>query len=70
MFNNVFPKIVSFMRKCGKKYGKARQVTDDNTIQRMRFVCWITKATDTLSEHIILITFPRQQWLCERASMV
>jgi len=58
------------MRKCGKKYGKARQVTDDNTIQRMRFVCWITKATDTLSEHIILITFPRQQWLCERASMV
>jgi hypothetical protein len=51
-------------------YGKARRVTDDNTTQRMRLVCWITKATDTLSEHIILITFPRRQWLWERASMV
>jgi hypothetical protein len=30
-----------------KKYGTARQATDNNIIQRMRFVCWITKATDT-----------------------
>ena len=51
-----------------KKHGKARQVTDDNTIQRMRFVCWIIKATDTLSEYIMLINFPRQHWLQERAS--
>ena len=69
MFNNVFPKIVSFMRKCGKKYGKARQVTDDNTIQRMRFVCWITKATDTHTEYVKLIAYLQQQWLCECASM-
>jgi hypothetical protein len=34
----------------------------------MRFACWITKATDTRSEYIILIAFPRQQWLRERAS--
>jgi hypothetical protein len=31
-----------------EKYGGARQVTDDNIIGRMRFACWITKATDTL----------------------
>ena len=26
-----------------KKYGRARQETDDNIIQRMRFACWIIK---------------------------
>ena len=39
----------------------------DNIIQRMRFACWITKATDTHSEYVILTAFPRQQWLYERA---
>jgi hypothetical protein len=29
--------------------------------------CWITKATDTHSEYVILTAFPRQQWLLERA---
>jgi hypothetical protein len=38
-------------------------------IRRMRFACWITKATDTHSEYVILIAFPRQQWLRERASV-
>jgi hypothetical protein len=32
----------------GEKCGRARQVTDDNIIRRMRFACWVTKATDTL----------------------
>jgi hypothetical protein len=36
----------------------------------MRFACWITKATDTHSEYVTLIAFPRQQWLRERASVV
>jgi hypothetical protein len=36
------------------KYGTARQATDDNIIRRMRFACWITKATDTHSECVIL----------------
>jgi hypothetical protein len=27
-------------------------------IQRVRFACWITKATDTHSEYVILIAFP------------
>jgi hypothetical protein len=53
-----------------EKYGTDRQATDDNIIRRMRFACWITKATDTHSEYVVLLAFPRQQWLRERASMV
>ena len=30
------------------KHCRAEQVTDDNTIQRMRIACWITKVRDTL----------------------
>jgi hypothetical protein len=33
----------------------------------MHFACRITKATDTHSEYIILIAFPRQNWLSESA---
>jgi hypothetical protein len=36
----------------------------------MRFACWITKATDTHSEYVILIAFPLRQLLRERASML
>jgi hypothetical protein len=53
-----------------EKYGTARQATDENIIRRMRFACWITKAADTSSEYVILIAFPRQQWLRERASIL
>ena len=45
------------MEKCGR----ARQSTDDNIIRRMRFTCWVTKATDTHSVYVILIALPRQQ---------
>jgi hypothetical protein len=44
-----------------EKYGRAGQATDDNIIRHMGFACRITKATDTLSEYVILIAFPRQQ---------
>jgi len=37
-----------------KKYGTARQATDNNIIERMRTACWITKVTDTNSEYIKL----------------
>jgi hypothetical protein len=53
-----------------EKYGTVRQATDDNIIRRMRFACWITKATDTHSQYVILTAFPQQQWLRERASML
>ena len=39
-------------------------------LRRMRFACWITKATNTYSEYVILIAFLRQQLLRERASVL
>jgi hypothetical protein len=38
--------------------------------RRMRVACWITKATDTHLEYVIITDFTRQQWLRERASML
>jgi len=44
---------VIFIRKSprlwdnAEKYGRARQATYDNIIQRMRIACFITKATNT-----------------------
>ena len=40
------------------------------TIWRMRIACWIPRATDTHPEYVILIAFPRQQWLHERALLL
>jgi hypothetical protein len=53
-----------------EKYCTARQATDDNIIRRMPFAYSITKATETHTQYVILIAFPRQQWLRERASML
>jgi hypothetical protein len=53
-----------------EEYVTARQATHDTITRRMRFACWITKATDTHSEYVILIAFPRQQWLREHSSML
>jgi hypothetical protein len=39
-------------------------------VQRMRFAYWIIKATDTHLEYVIVIAFPRQQWLSERSSVL
>ena len=43
-----------------EKYGKARQVTDDCILRHMHIACWITKATDTHSECVILPALPLQ----------
>ena len=40
------------------------------SIWRLRISCWINKATNTLSECIILIAFPLQQWFLERTSVL
>ena len=37
------------------------------TILRMRIVCWIPNATNTHSEYVIIIAFPPQERLHERA---
>jgi len=72
MFINVFTKIMSFMGWCGK-CGKARQVTEDNTVHRKRnkLLCHTTMARiQTYSKYLIIIVFPRQQRLRERASLL
>jgi hypothetical protein len=40
------------------------------TIWLMRTACWITKSTNVHSQYVILIAFPLQQWLHERASVL
>ena len=52
-----------------EKYCTAGQATDDK-IQRMHIACCIIKATNTHSEYVILIAFPLQRWLHERASVL
>ena len=51
-----------------EEYSRSGQAIDDNIIRRMRCTYRIPKATDTHSEHVILIAIPRQkEWLSERA---
>jgi hypothetical protein len=45
MFNNPF-----LENRAMEKYDRARQASDDNITQRMRFTCWIIKTTGTHSE--------------------
>ena len=40
------------------------------TIRPIRFTYWVTKATDTHSEYVILIPFPQQRWLQEWALLL
>jgi len=51
-------------------FGTAGQATDGNIIWRMRIACWTSKATDTHSEHVILIASPVQKWMHERSLML
>jgi hypothetical protein len=53
-----------------EKYDRTREAIDKNTIRGMRIACGITKATDSYTEYVIFIAFPRQQWLSERDSML
>jgi hypothetical protein len=39
-------------------------------LRRMRIACWITMATYTKSEYVILMAFPLQQWSHERVSVL
>ena len=40
-----------------KKYCTDWQAADDNKLRRIRIACWITQATNTHSEYVILIPF-------------
>ena len=46
------------------------QATDENILRRVRITCWITTATNTFSEYVILIAFPRLQWLLGCSSVL
>ena len=67
-FNNFFfenPAVYEIKRK-----NTAEPDRPQMTIRCMRITCWITKATDTHSEYVILIAFPLQHWLRELASLI
>jgi len=53
-----------------EKYGRAGQAADNILIRHIHFACWIAKVTDTHSECAVLLAFPLQQWLQERASVL
>ena len=60
MFSNFFLRKSCRFWDNVEKYGRDIQAKHDNTIQRMRFVCWITKATDTNGAYVMLTAFARQ----------
>ena len=47
---------------------RTREASGDNVVHV--FSCWLTKATNTHSQYVILIAIPLQQWLWEHALMV
>ena len=52
------------------KNSTAGQATENNITRRMRVVCWISQATDTHLQCVIIIALPQQQWLHERVSIL
>ena len=66
----VFNKFSSENRTVYEIMWKARQETADNTMLRIGYACWITKATAKYSEYAIRFAFSRQQCLHESASML
>lgn len=70
MFSNLFfffnHAVYEIMRK---EYETARRTTDE-IIRRMRVACYITIATGTHSEYLIVLALPQQQRLRERASIM
>jgi hypothetical protein len=69
VFSDFFsPRKSCHLRECGKiQYSR---IGHRWQIRSMRIACWIPEDTYTHSEYVILIAFPMQQWLCERASVL
>jgi hypothetical protein len=53
-----------------EKYCRTGLAAENNVIRRMLFAYWMAKATEAHSEYVIIIAFPRLQWLRERAAML
>ena len=60
----------NFFPENTEKYRTAWQATDDNIIRSLRTEYWKPKATNNLSEYVILIALLRQQWLHDRATLL
>jgi hypothetical protein len=65
--NTYLCSIMCFRKSCRlwdnvEKYDWSRQATGDNIMRRMRFTCWVTKATDTHPKCTIFIAFPMFWW--------
>jgi len=68
MLSNFFPR-----KSCSYEIMWKNVVVTDRTritIWRMSIACCIHKVTNTHSEQAIFITFPQQQWLHKRASIL
>jgi len=57
---HILGSVTFFRRTCRlwgnvEKYGRSGHTTYDSIVQRMRVACWITKATETRSEYVIII---------------
>jgi hypothetical protein len=64
LFNNFFFWKSNRLWDSVQKYGGDWGATNDVTIWRMRFECWVSKATYTnmnVDTQVILIAFPQQQ---------
>ena len=68
IINNVCRKFCR-LRDNVEKYSGAKHTPDDNKEWRIRFACWIYKATHTPTQYIIHIAFPLQRWFRELASV-
>jgi len=68
VFNNIF-----FLENCTVYKIKWKNIVQSGsrqmTIRRMRIACWVTKATDTHSEYVILSAFLLKHWLHEHGSV-
>jgi hypothetical protein len=67
--NHFFPENRVLYKKMRKNMVQPDR-PDDNIIRRMRFACSITMAMETHLKYVILIAFPRQQWLRERVTFI
>ena len=63
IFNKVF-------QQSGRLLNKVENTVEPGrlqmTIWRMRIACWMPKAADTLSEYVIVIAFPLQQFFARK----
>jgi hypothetical protein len=55
IFNNYFSRQMCRLWNNVENYGTARQTTEHKMIRRVRFECWVIKATEIHSEHFLLL---------------